>query len=159
MTPERGAIAITLDRPRVLFFDSAATFRLVSKYGPRFAGALYELVGQELQMKNEEALIDFLYIGLQADAKLSGADFTLEMAKGAIRPWTVMKIFNATVLALTGAISTPGVELGKASARVAAAKPSAETPAAQKPQKVSTTSKRNGSRSRSSGGRRDSSGQ
>ena len=159
MTPERGAIPVDLDKPRIIFFDHVATAELIRQYGPTFVAALYELAGEGtgryVRLKDADALAFFLWAGVQRDARAASEEYTLDQAKEQIRPWTIVRIFNAVVMAITGATYTPPLP-GKTPA---AAKPA--TPAAMKgpgPTKVTTSLKRSGSPSASSAGRPRSSG-
>jgi len=107
----RGAIAITLDRPRILFFDMAATWMLVQRYGAGFVRELYILEGmglnRKVKLKHPDALRFFLWAGLQAEISDTGETLTEEDAAALIHPCTFEPIFNALVMAITGAISTP----------------------------------------------------
>jgi hypothetical protein len=155
LTPQRGAIAIDLDRPRILFFDMDATWLLIQKYGESFVPELYTLSGgigdplaqRELKLKSPDALAYFLWAGLQADAKEHGEDLTLAEARAQLRPWTYTRIFQAVVLALVGGTSTP-VPPGKPEAP--AARPAAAAKKTAKanpgPTRVSTSSKRSAGR-------------
>jgi hypothetical protein len=142
--PQRGAIPITLDRPRVLFFDMAATWLLAQRYGAGFVGALYTLErsGKEfsVKLKDPRALAYFLWAGLQAEISDTDELLTEQQAEAFIRPWTFQAIFNAVVLAITGGTATP-VMPGKPNG--AAASP-VEAPA-PKQRRASTTTRRRGS--------------
>lgn len=111
ITSARGAIAITLDRPRILFFPMEATFALVRRYGVNFLSELYTVEGQgaaaQLTLKSPEALRFFLWQGLQAEISDTCETLTEDDAAQFIHPWTISRIFNALVMALTGAMSTP----------------------------------------------------
>jgi hypothetical protein len=111
ITAARGAIAITLDRPRVLFFPMEQTFELVRRYGVDFLSELYTVQGKgkdaKLALKSPDALRTFLWIGLQAELVGTGEALSEDEAGEFIHPWTIGTIFNALVLALTGAMSTP----------------------------------------------------
>ncbi|HZL20540.1 MAG TPA: hypothetical protein VFG23_22605 [Polyangia bacterium] len=163
LTPQRGAIAIQLDRPRVLFFDMNATWLLIQKYGHSFIPELYTLTGEitddprsrSLQLKSMDALAYFLWAGLQADAKQHGEEFTLEQATEQLRPFTYTKIFNAVVVALVGGTLTPAAP-GKTEAEPARpARPATKGPG---PTRVSTSLKRSAGPSGSRAGRRNTSG-
>jgi hypothetical protein len=147
----RGAIAITLGDParlRTLFFAKSATALLVEKYGVGFLGALYTVKRNpldaketRLELKSLDTLAYFLWAGLQEE--ISDTDEVLTEAEGDefIRPWTLQNIFNAVVMAITGAVSTPA-QPGKAEAAEAkTASPSAGVVA-----KGSTSTRRRGSR-------------
>lgn len=163
LTLQRGAIPVDLDRRRILFFDHAATWILVQKYGPRFLPELYRVKDPktfEFELVSMDALAFFLYAGLQADAKRNGEELTLEQAAEFLRPWNFSQVFNRVVLAVVGATATPAMQ-GKETADGGAAQPAAEAKAAPPnpgPTRVTTSMKRSGSHSTSSAGRRTSSG-
>lgn len=129
LTRQRGAHPITLaERERILFFDAAATFLLVDRYGPGFIGELYGIVRDKddstktsLKLKSGPALQFFLYAGLQADAREIGEQISLEDCETFIRPWTMLPIFHVLVKALSGTMYAPADPEGKASAPPAAA--------------------------------------
>lgn len=166
LTLQRGAIPVELDRTRILFFDMAATWLLIQRYGPRFLPELYRVKdGDQFELVSMDALTFFLYAGLQADAKQRGEELTLEQAAGFLRPWSYARIFQAVIFAVVGANATPAMlaagSQGKGAADGAAAKPAAEPEAApQHPgaTKVSTSMRRSASPTRSSTGRRRGSG-
>jgi hypothetical protein len=149
---QRGAIPLTLDRPRILFFDMTGTWLLVQRYGVDFIRKLYTVTilptadknnpAVDLALKDVDALAYFLWAGLQAELVDTGATLSQEEARTFIRPWTITPIFNAVVCAVTGATATPALP-GKVDAAAAAAKPVAGRKAAAP--KVSTSRKRNGS--------------
>lgn len=146
LTPERGAIPIQLDCPRILFFDAAASFLLVQRFGMGFAAALYELdknTPDGLRLRSVEALQYFLWAGLQADLKTRNEELTLEQVEGLIRPWTLPMIFRKTVLALVGATHAPEPVRGKDEAADSSSKPAAKKTARRK---VSTLKTRSGLR-------------
>jgi hypothetical protein len=156
LTAQRGAVAVPLDKPRILFFDMPATWLLIQRYGKHFVPALYKVTPQgELELQDIEALAYFLWAGLQAECKLTGDTFTLEQAADQIRPFSYVRIFNAVVVALVGGTSAPP---GKTAAAGAAAEPAANAPADPGPTRVSTSSKRSGSPTASSAGRNKPSG-
>lgn len=166
LTQQRGAFPIVLDRPRILFFDMAATGRLIQKYGQRFLAELYTMKDGDVVLKDITALAFFLYAGLQRDAERQDAPFTLEDAEAALQPFTYSRIFNTVILALTGATATP-IQKGKAeapsqpassSARATAGASSAKRPKHPGATMVSTSMKRSGSRSTPSRGRQKPSG-
>jgi hypothetical protein len=137
ITAARGAIAITLDRPRILFFDTAATWLLAQKYGASFVRSLYTIQGtgdaRRVALTSPDALRYFLWAGLQAEISDTDEVLTEEEVGELIKPWTFEPIFNATVMAITGGLSTP-VLPGKspataASPRVASRKASTTTKA------------------------------
>jgi hypothetical protein len=143
ITAARGAIAITLDRPRILFFGMSATWMLVEKYGVEFLTVLYTVKGKEarLSLKSIEALQFFLWAGLQEEISDTDEQLSFEQVGDFLRPWTFTTIFNAVVMAVTGAVSTPAPP-GKADAAGAMASPPASRAAARK---ASTSTKRRGS--------------
>jgi hypothetical protein len=149
ITAQRGAIAITLGdtpRRRTLFYSMGPTWLLVEKYGVGFLGELYtsEQVGGQsrLKLKSLDALRFFLWAGLQEEISGTGEELTEAEVGDFIRPWTMQNIFNAVVMAVTGAVSTP-VLPGKAEAAEAkTASQSAARPAA----KGSTSTRRSASR-------------
>jgi hypothetical protein len=145
ITAARGAIAITLDRPRILFFDLAGTWLLVQRYGAGFVRELYSLekslAGRTVKLKSTDALRYFLWAGLQAEISDTGEVLTEEDAAEFIHPWTLENIFNALVMAITGAISTPAPP-GKPEASA----PPPSPPATSKKTKASTSARRNASR-------------
>ncbi len=162
ITPQRGAIAIDLDRTRLLFFDLSATWLLIQKYGHGFIAELSTLdKDRNVELKSLDVLAYFLFAGLQAEAKQRGEDVTLEQAQEFLRPYTYLRVFRAVILALNGAASTPD-QPGKLQAAEPAAKPAVDTPPDPEkgpgPTKVSTSMKRSASRSRSSTGGRKRSG-
>jgi hypothetical protein len=144
---QRGAHPIMLDRRRILFFDLAATWLLVEKYGVSFNLALYTVDRSEgttsLKLKSLTALQFFLWAGLQSDLA-EGEVLTLEQTAEFMRPWLLIEIFNRTVMALTGQMATPDLPPGKDAAG------ETPTPAAKnlRPNpKASTSTKRSASRS------------
>ena len=162
LTLQRGAIPVDLDIPRILIFDMKATWLLIQKYGSQFLPALYVAKGgpdgkPSVELKDMEALQFFLWAGLQTDAAHQEQEFTLEMAADQLRPFTYTRIFRAVVLALMAGTTTPA-QPGKTPATGAAAKPAAKAKPAPGPTRVSTSLKRSGSPTRSSAGRRNSSG-
>jgi hypothetical protein len=145
---QRGAHPITLDgRERILFFDLAATWLLVEKYGVHFNTALYGVERNEgttsLKLKSLTALQFFLWAGLQSDLE-EGEVLTLEQAGDFMRPWLLIEIFNKTVLALTGQMVTPDLPPGKTDAAGERSTPIARS---RPSQKASTSRKPRGSRS------------
>ena len=140
LTEQRGAIPITLDRPRVLFFGMNATFLLVNRYGQNFAAGLYEIETSAdrsrmpLKLKSADALCFFLWAGLQEELA-DGEELTLDEVKSFVRPWVIRELFKALVLALTGAMYVPAAP-GKESAATPAAKPAARKTAAKKTPKA-----------------------
>jgi len=147
ITASRGAIAITLGDParlRTLFFAKSATALLVTKYGVGFLGALYtvkrEANDTKLELKSLDTLTYFLWAGLQEEISDTDEVLTEAEVEQFLRPWTLQNIFNATVMAITGAVSTPA-QPGKAEAADAqTASPSAGGA------KASTSTRRRGSR-------------
>jgi hypothetical protein len=117
--PQRGAIPITLGDPareRILFFDMAATWILVEKYGVGFLAELYTVVPNPLNpvkaklgLKSLDALKFFLWAGLQAEISLTEETLSLAEVEEFLRPWTFQPIFNAVVMAVTGAVATPAL--------------------------------------------------
>ncbi|HSU19907.1 MAG TPA: hypothetical protein VLI45_09220 [Acidobacteriaceae bacterium] len=158
---QRGAIPVELDRTRILFFDHAATWLLVQKFGPAFLTKLYRVKDKNVfELVDMDALAFFLFAGLQRDAKQHGEDLTLEQAQEFLRPWTYTLIFHAVIFAAVGATASPALP-GKAAADASAAEPPAPKQAAPShpgPTKVTTSTKRSASPSRSSAGRKPSSG-
>ena len=156
ITAQRGAVSVVIEgEERKLWFDMAATWLLIQKYGPKFFKELYRVVGDgEFELVSMDALGYFLYVGLQEDAKRKHRTITLQEAQDFLRPWTYAEIFQAVLYAVVGATVTPG----KAPATDPAAKPVADAPADPGPTKVSTSKKRSASRSRSSVGSRRGSG-
>jgi hypothetical protein len=144
---QRGAHPIALDRPRILFFDLAATWLLVAKYGLNFNTALYSVARGEtttsLNLKSLIALQFFLWAGLQSDLA-EGEVLTLEQTAEFMRPWLLIDIFNKTVLALTGQMATPDLPPGKAAA---AATPTSAANKSRPSRKGSTSTRRNASHS------------
>jgi hypothetical protein len=150
ITAARGAIAVTLGdvpRLRTLFFAKSATMLLVEKYGVGFLGALYTVKRNpenaketKLELKSLDTLAYFLWAGLQEEISDTDEVLTEAEAEQFLRPWTLHNIFNAVVMAITGAVSTPA-EPGKAEAAEAQkASPSAGGA------KASTSTRRRGSR-------------
>jgi hypothetical protein len=163
---QRGAIPVDLDRQRTLIFDHAATWLLIQRYGPRFITELYRVKeGNRFELVSMDALAYFLWAGLQRDAKQRGEELTLVQAADFLRPWNYNQIFERVIFAVVGATATPAMlatgAQGKGSADGEAAKPAAGTKAAPQqpgPTKVMTSMKRSVSPTRSSAGRRTSSG-
>jgi hypothetical protein len=135
ITASRGAIAITLGDParlRTLFYAKSATALLVQKYGVGFLSALYTVTRSptdakdtKLELKSLDTLSYFLWAGLQEEISDTEEVLTEAEAEQFLRPWTLQNIFNATVMAITGAVSTPA-QPGKAEAAEAkTASPSA----------------------------------
>ena len=104
---QRGAHPVELDgRTRIVFFDLAATWLLVEKFGPQFPRELYTINADgQPELRSLKALAFFLFVGLQAG--LDGEELTLAEAESFIRPWTLQPISNAVLRALTGATHTP----------------------------------------------------
>lgn len=151
ITASRGAIAVTVGDPprlRTLFFAKSATALLVEKYGVGFLGALYTVKRHPadpkktmLDLKSLDTLAYFLWAGLQEEISDTDEILTEAEAEQFLRPWTLQNIFNATVMAITGAVSTPPLPPGKAQAAEAqTASPSAAGA------KASTSTRRRGSR-------------
>ncbi len=164
----RGGTPLQLDRPRLLFYDVAAAWLLVQKYGNAYLPALYrspstrdekQAAGASgLVLQSIDALVFFLWVGLQADAKLREEELTLEQVGEFLTPRTYPAVFNAVITALmrdTFAPERDGDDAGKADA--AAARPAVAAEPRPK-RKVSTSRKPSGSASPSSAGRRNSSG-
>jgi hypothetical protein len=109
---QRGAIPITLDRPRILFFDTPGTWLLVEKYEVGFLRALYSVKASptakgreqrvDLIMNDVDVLAYFLWAGLQAELRDTDEALTEAEAAALIRPWTVVDVFNAVVGAVSG---------------------------------------------------------
>ncbi len=160
LTLQRGAIPVDLDRPRILFFDMAATWLLIQRYGPKFLLELYRVKDDSvLELASMDALAYFLFAGLQADAEAHGETLSPKQAQDFLRPWNYRAIFESVVYAVVGATSTPA-QPGKAPADGVAAGPAVAPAAAPSPgpTKVSTAMKRSASRTRSSAGAKRSSG-
>lgn len=149
--PERGDIAIVLDRPRFLRFDSKATWLLIQRYGNRFARALYKANSEnELELVDMDTLVVFLTIGLQADARGRGEVLTHEQVESMVFAYNTATVFHAVVASLSGQVSTPS--LGKARPTGNAAKPAGNPSAAPGPTKSLILRQPSGSPSRRSGG-------
>jgi len=173
---QRGAIAVELDleRPRIIFFDHAATWLLVQRYGSQFIPELYEVTKdpRKLELKSMDALAYFLWAGLQLDAKETGDAFSLQDAEAQLTPMHYIRAFNGVVLALSGSMGRP-VMPGKTVAISAAAAPtvdgqpsepetrkaaSAKRPQDPGPTRIMTSTSTRGSQSPPSVGRRSVSG-
>ena len=145
IAPQRGAVPITLDRERVLFFDMAATWLLAQRFGFRFIRALYTVEGEgkdaKVELTNPDALAFFLWVGLRADLA-DDEVLTREDVEAFIRPWNFEPIFNAIVLAITGATATPPLKDEPGKDAGAAPSPAA-APAASR--RASTTTRANDS--------------
>ena len=152
----RGGTPITLDRPRLLLFDSAALWLLIQKYGNGYLSALYTLPPIEpgkqittisLVLTEMEALEFYLWVGLQADCKLRGEELTIEEAASFIGPFTYPEIFQKVIQALMRDTRNPARkgddQAGKVDA--AAARPAVAAVPRPKPRR-STSSKKNASR-------------
>ena len=162
----RGGTPIQLDKPRLLFFDMAATWLLYQRYKNGYLSALYSVPkmgrGQEtvgLVLESAEALAFFLWAGLQADASLKQETLTLEQATDFITPITLPRIFELVIRAVVLGIQTPelpGDREGKEEA--AAARPADAAAKVPARKTASTSRKRSASRSQSSAKLRSSSG-
>jgi len=141
---QRGAMPIELDRPRIIFFDMAATWLLVQKYGMSFIRELYtvERKGKDanLILTSPDALAFFLWVGLQAELVDTDETLSLEQTTALIGPWNFGTIFRMLTYALSGATQTPAVP-GKSPAAGAAAKPG---PRSLRAVRGSTTPRHNG---------------
>lgn len=166
---QRGAVPVNLDRPRVLFFDHAATWLLIQRFGPNFLPELYTVdttpgAAEPLKLKSMDALVFYLWAGLQREATTAGETLTLDEVGLFVTPFDYLKIFNSVVIALGGATRTPSQ--GKAEAPAGPAQASGTATAgdgsATQPQpgptRVTTSMKRSGSRTHRSAGRPRSSG-
>ena len=164
---QRGAQPIDLDKPRVLFFDLAATFTLVQKYGLNYLRAIYRLEGTALVLADPDALVDVIHLGVQAECRQRGEEMTLDEVRAAIGPWNIREIAGALVKSLMGAAAMPQ-RPGKSaalplSASASAAEETAEadsaapakrkTPPEPGATRASTSMKRSASPSRRSTGR------
>lgn len=143
---QRGAVPITLGEPprrRTLFFGMAATWSLVERYGVGFLGELYTVKrnGKDasLALRSLDSLRFFLWAGLQEE--ISDTDEILTEAEVGefLRPWTMVPIFNAVVMAVTGAASMPSPPGKDLAAGEEAASPDAASPGR------STSTRRRGS--------------
>lgn len=152
LTEQRGAVAIDLDRRRLLFFSMASTWLVIERYGLDFAQTLYSVVRTgtqtELKLKDMDALCFMLWAGLQDELRGTGEDLSLETVAGCITPFNIRTIFNKVVVALTRTVSTPE-QPGKVEAASSTAKPAAKKTAA----KVSRLKVRSGLRQVRSAGR------
>ena len=159
----RGGTPIDLDRTRVLFFDKAATWLLVQRYGTAFLAALYA-PGKNgaVELQSMDVLAFFLWAGLQAQARELGEDLTPERVEEFIVPLKIGEILNKVIIALARGIQTPP-EPGKAEAVPASPAGAAEAPAARHPRgpgptRASTLQTRSASQRRSSAKRPTTSG-
>jgi hypothetical protein len=143
---QRGAMPIELDRPRIVFFDMAATWLLVQRYGIDFIRELYTIEGKgataKLKPSSADAVTFFLWAGLQAELVDTGETLALEEVTKLIGPWNFARIFHVLTYALSGATRTPAMP-GKDEAAGAAAKPGPRDLAAAR--KGSITRRRSGS--------------
>jgi hypothetical protein len=106
----RFFIPVELDRPRVLAFDSAATFLTFQRFGENFIHELYEAdpnapapakgQPQRLRLRSHDAFVFFLWAGLQRDARSAGETLTLEAVADQIVPTTINDLFSALLVAL-----------------------------------------------------------
>lgn len=105
--PVRAHIPIDLDRKRILCFDHRATFLLMQRFGFRPMASLYWQVADPddpkkkiLQIRSIDALLYFLWAGLQRDADDAGETLSLEQIQEFVNPLTVESIFLALIAAL-----------------------------------------------------------
>ena len=115
---QRGAVAITLDRPRFIFFDMAATGLLIERFGMNIAAELYSVhktpADLDIRLRSADNLAAFLHAGLQCEAAQRGETLSLEEAEDFIRPVTVRPIFAAVMQAFLVNTVTPELpEAGK----------------------------------------------
>lgn len=147
----RGGVLIKLDRERVLFFSMQSTWQLVQRYGMHFITALYKASesegGTAVELKDMDALLFFLWVGLQTEAEATGETLTLEQTAEFITPYTLPGVFNTVVTALMRDVSIAALP-GKAEAATASPAPAAMHPG---PTKASTLTTRSAPPSRSAG--------
>ena len=161
----RGAFPVTLDRERVVFFDMTATWMLIKKYGKQFLPSLYVPgTGTSIELVSMDALVFFLYAGLQKDAKDHGETLTLEQVETFVTSWNFEEVLRRVTYACVGVMATPAM-LGEMRTVVASAAPAVvenpaapSVPASPGPTKVSTPMKRSASPTPSSAGHRKGSG-
>jgi hypothetical protein len=138
LTPERGAVEIKLDRPRILFFSNVSTMLLVEKYGIGFLRELYGVTprGNDivLELKSLDALEYFTWAGLQDQARELGETVTLKQVHDLIPPAAIERVFNKVFQALTRTVYTPAAPkaMGKEEAAAPAEKPTAKKRPAKK---------------------------
>jgi len=106
----RFFIPVELDRPRVLAFDSRATFLVHQKYGNRFLLELYERdpdapepekgKPHTLRLRSHDTLVFFLWAALQRDARCAQEVLSLEQAADLIAPDTIGELAGSLALAL-----------------------------------------------------------
>ena len=130
LIPQRGAIHITLDRKRILFFDMQASWLLFNRFGDDIIAALFTREKQaeapeqfNIKLTSPEALQFYLWAGLQAEAREHGETVTLEQCGDFIRPLTIRTIFAAVARALMESTVAPEPPPGKADAPGPTAKP------------------------------------
>jgi hypothetical protein len=100
--PARFFIGVEMDRPRVLAFDSAATFLIFHKYGEHFLFELYEHADEKaLRLRSHDAFVFFLWAGLQRDAKAARETLTLEQVADQIVPTNISELANKLLVALS----------------------------------------------------------
>lgn len=153
----RGGTPVELDRTRILFFDLAATWLLIQRYGMTFATQLYRASGKgdaaSLELVSIDALAFFLFVGLMAEARANGETLTEEFVQQHIVPFNVQTIFLQVAIALSRSNRVPAPPTPEGKAEAAPAGP-AEAAAKQGRRKPSTSTKRSASRTASLGKRR-----
>jgi hypothetical protein len=107
----RRFVGIEMDRPRVLAFDSAATFLIYQRYGAQFFLELFEPdpnapePGQEerraMRLRSHDAFVFFLWAGLQRDAKAAGESLTLDQVADQIVPTSIGDLAQSLLVALS----------------------------------------------------------
>lgn len=106
----RFFVPVEMDRPRVLAFDSAATFLIFQRYGENFFYELYESdpsapepekgKRRPIRLRSHDALVFFLWAALQRDAKAAGEQLTQEHVAEQIVPTTIGDLAQSLFVAL-----------------------------------------------------------
>jgi hypothetical protein len=122
--PARFMVPIEIDRPRVLFFDHLASFRIYQRYGSAFWRELFEIdpaKPNEVRLRSWEALEFFLWAGLQSDAEAAGEELTVETIRENIVPDNVDTVIACLLIALSATRKANRAKPGNAPTGEAAA--------------------------------------
>jgi hypothetical protein len=154
LSPERGAVTLTLDRPYILLYAMRATDLLRTRFGPNYLAALYTVNHGNVEITSMEALAYYLWAGLREWVRQTGEEITLEEAENMVRPFTEKRVGAAVLTAVTRNYMAP---LPKAEVHGAPGA-SGAVDAGPGSTKISTSSRRSASPTASSAGRRRASG-
>lgn len=122
--PARFMVPIEIDRPRVLFFDHLAAFRIYQRYGSAFWRELFEIdpaKPKEVRVRSWEALEFFLWAGLQRDAEAAGEELTVETIQQNIVPDNIDTVIACLLIALSATRKADRAKPGNVSPGEAAA--------------------------------------